>query len=186
MGSEHPNIVPYGTIFATKDDRQIVLAIGSDKQFVELCTIIGAPELADDPRFSTNPARVRQRIPLCAILQKRILEWNREELLQALHAMAVPAGAVNDMNEVCEQPEVLSMLLDGTTTNGTHLQAIRTVAFDLAGVRPRAELSAPPHYGEHTHAILRDMLHYGDGAIHTLHERMCIYAPGEGTATGTR
>ncbi|HDS28970.1 MAG TPA: CoA transferase, partial [Candidatus Acetothermia bacterium] len=164
---------------------QIVLAVGSDKQFAHLCAAIGAPELANDPRFSTNPARVRERASLCAMLRKRILDWNQEELLQALHARAVPAGAVNNMKEVCEQPEVSSMLLDGTTSNGRRLQALRTVAFDVVGVGARAELSPPPHYGEHTHAILRDMLHYSDEAIQTLKERMCIYVPDEGTATGT-
>lgn len=185
MGSDHPNIVPYGTIFTTKDNRQIVLAIGSDKQFAHLCAVVGAPELVNDPRFSTNLARVRERTSLYATLRKRILEWNQEELLQALHAKAVPAGAVNSMKEVCEQPEVSSMLLDGTTSNGRRLQAIRTVAFDVVGVGARAELSPPPHYGEHTHAILHDMLHYSDEAIQTLNERMCIHVPGEGTATDT-
>jgi crotonobetainyl-CoA:carnitine CoA-transferase CaiB-like acyl-CoA transferase len=185
IGSDHPNIVPYGTMFTTKDNRHIVLAIGSDKQFARLCAILGAPELVDDPRFATNPARVRERDSLCAILRERIMEWDQEELLQALHARAVPAGAVNNMKEVCEQPAVSSMLLEGTTSHGTRLQAIRTVAFDSGGVRSRAELSPPPHYGEHTYAVLRDMLQYGDEAIQTLHERMCVYVPGEGTATGT-
>ncbi len=186
MGSDHPNIVPYGTIFSTKDDRQIVLAIGSDKQFRELCIIIEDPELADNAKYATNPVRVRERAALCAILQKKIRNWNQDDLLQALHAKAVPAGAVNDMAQVCELPEVSAMLLDGTATNGQRLRAIRSVAFDVAGAQPRDDIAAPPHYGEHTRAVLRDMLQYTDEAIQTLHERTCIYAPGEGTSTGSR
>jgi crotonobetainyl-CoA:carnitine CoA-transferase CaiB-like acyl-CoA transferase len=51
IGSDHPNIVPYGTLFTTKDEKLLVLAIGSDKQFEALCTVLGCAELAKDSRF---------------------------------------------------------------------------------------------------------------------------------------
>ena len=58
MGSLHPNIAPYGEIFACADQKLLVLASGSDKQFVKICEILSIPETARDPRFATNQLRV--------------------------------------------------------------------------------------------------------------------------------
>ena len=71
MGSEHPNIVPYGTIYPTADGRAIVLAIGNDAQFAQLCAALGLPELAADPDFAHNAARVRNRAALNACSRPR-------------------------------------------------------------------------------------------------------------------
>ena len=60
MGSDHPNIVPYGTVLQTRDG-EVVLAVGNDRQFRELCAVAGCPGLGDDPRFATNAARVCHR-----------------------------------------------------------------------------------------------------------------------------
>ena len=67
IGNTHPNIVPYQA-FATADGA-IVVAIGNDRQFVRFADLIGKPELADDPRFETNVARVRNRDVLVPVLE---------------------------------------------------------------------------------------------------------------------
>ena len=175
MGSDHPNIVPYGSIFTTRDNRKVVLAIGNDKQFGKLCAILDIPEVAKDPDFSTNPARVQRRSLLFSLLQDRICKREQVELLHELHTEAVPAGAVNNMSEVCELPEVAPLLLKGETSDGVKLRAIRSVAVGL-GASFRTDVSAPPHYGEHTRPILRELLRYSDEEIQDLHERKCIYA----------
>jgi crotonobetainyl-CoA:carnitine CoA-transferase CaiB-like acyl-CoA transferase len=68
MGSDHPNIVPYGTIYYTSDRKPVVLAIGNDKQFADLCTILGNPGIATDEKFSKNFYRVNNRVELNKIL----------------------------------------------------------------------------------------------------------------------
>ena len=61
MGSDHPSVVPYGTVFETADGKLLTLAVGADRQFRNLCTVLGAPDMGVDERFSTNPQRVRNR-----------------------------------------------------------------------------------------------------------------------------
>ena len=61
MGSDHPSVVPYGIVFEMQDGKQLMLAVGNDKQFAALCGILGCPELAADERFSRNPDRVHNR-----------------------------------------------------------------------------------------------------------------------------
>jgi len=96
MGNAHPSIAPY-ELFAAGDGTRLVLAVGNDRQFARLCELIGAPELAADERFATNPARVAARAELRALLERRLAArpaaaWARE-LLDA----GVPAGEVNDL-----------------------------------------------------------------------------------------
>lgn len=168
MGSDHPNIVPYGTMFTTRDNRQIVLAVGNDKQFKDLCAVLGVPQMATDPAFVANHARVRGRTPLCKRLQELISKWGKDELLSTLLAAGVPAGAVNNMKEVCEQPEVAAMLVEGVTSMGERVRAIGSVAFDFVGASLRSELSPPPHYGEDTRAVLKQQLQRSDREIEAL------------------
>ena len=61
MGSDHPSVVPYGTVFETADGKLLTLAVGADRQFRNLCTVLGAPDMGVDERFATNPQRVRNR-----------------------------------------------------------------------------------------------------------------------------
>ena len=61
IGSDHPSICPYGTIFECSDGSLVTLAIGSDKQFQNLCTVLGKPSLAFEERFKSNPNRVKNR-----------------------------------------------------------------------------------------------------------------------------
>lgn len=61
MGSDHPSVVPYGTTFEAADGKLLTLAVGADRQFRNLCAVLGAPELGVDERFATNPKRVVHR-----------------------------------------------------------------------------------------------------------------------------
>src|SRR5690606_13784406 len=91
MGSEHPNIVPYGSVFTCKDGLQLVLAIGDDRQFRRLCQALGDAALADMPAFAGNRARVQHRDEVNQQLKKLISQQERAELLQELHRLHVPA-----------------------------------------------------------------------------------------------
>ncbi len=176
MGSDHPNIVPYGTIFYTRDEKPIVLAVGNDKQFADLCFILGFAELAKDPRFLTNFDRVNNRDELKAILQKLIGSVDRKPLLEALMKRNVPAGGVYNMKEVFEVKESREMLIESNKNNGKPLKGLRTVAFSFNGNEFTSDLAIPPHYGEHTILILSDLLGYSAEKIQSLTDNQVIYA----------
>ena len=133
IGTKHPNIAPYGDVFACADNRDIVLAVGTDRQFQSLCDAIGLPELAQNVLFSTNPSRVENRSDLNAALQTAIMGFDRDNLLSSLVTQRVPAGSIRDMREVFEQPAAQQMILNYTLPDGTAATCVRTVAFDIAG-----------------------------------------------------
>lgn len=95
MGNEHPSIAPY-EVFACSDG-ELVLAVGNDRQFGALCEVLGAPQLADDPRFASNSARVEHRSALHEALEARLANRPAGEWAAVLTAARVPAGVVNDI-----------------------------------------------------------------------------------------
>ena len=97
MGNRHPSIAPYQT-FDTAD-RPIAVAVGNDKQFRAFTAALGLPELADDPRFVTNPARVAHRDDLCALLIPALKAHGADHWYARLSAVGVPAGPINDLAE---------------------------------------------------------------------------------------
>ena len=98
-GSSHPNIAPYGDLLLL-NDRYIVLAVGSDKQFKSLCEIIGNESLITDPRFVDNKSRVEHREDLINELQKSTSGLNAEALSAEFNIKGVPAGLVKRLDEV--------------------------------------------------------------------------------------
>ncbi|MEJ8803508.1 CaiB/BaiF CoA transferase family protein [Pontibacter sp. H249] len=141
IGSEHPTIVPYGTVYTTKDEKQLVLAIGDDRQFKKLCTILGNQALADDPKYKNNYSRIQNRVELNAILCRLIQEQLRDAFLEQLHRQHVPAGAVNSIPEVFELPQAQDMLLQHEGSK----PGVRQVAFKLQG-QQLPSLQPPPPY----------------------------------------
>ena len=95
MGNRHPSIAPYELLRA--GEGEIVLAVGNDRQFAALCEVLGAPELAADERFATNPARVENRDALRPLLEAALAERPAAEWVELLRALRVPAGVVNDV-----------------------------------------------------------------------------------------
>lgn len=127
IGSDHPNIVPYGTIFNTKDEKMIVLAIGSDKQFEELCTILNCNEIAKDEKYATNYKRVQNREELKEILSLKIKSFLKDDLLEKLVKVHVPAGAVNNLEEVFETEEAKKLVLSKENIKGIRNKAFRSL-----------------------------------------------------------
>lgn len=105
MGNGHANLVPYQA-FATRDG-ELIVAVGNDAQFARLCAILGL-DLAGDPRFATNPARVTHRDALIPLLARAILDWAKADLYEALEAEGVPAGPINRVDEVFADPQVIA------------------------------------------------------------------------------
>ena len=98
--------MPY-QVFAASDGHLIV-AVGNDSQFRNYCGVIGLPELSADPRFSTNPQRVKNREELVPLLAERMATGARDHWLAALEGVGVPAGPINTLDHVYEDPQVLA------------------------------------------------------------------------------
>jgi crotonobetainyl-CoA:carnitine CoA-transferase CaiB-like acyl-CoA transferase len=107
MGNAHPSIAPYELFPAA--DGQIVLAVGNDRQFAALCDVLGLPELATDPRFARNSARVTNRTALREMLGRALSNDPARDLVQRLTAARVPAGVVNDLRAAFGLAEELGL-----------------------------------------------------------------------------
>ena len=103
-GNDHPNIVPY-RVFATSDGH-VILAVGNDSQFTKLCHILGCDDLANDPKFSTNEARVTNRDALVALLEPLTSKHTKVHLLAMCETRGVPAGPINTMKDLFDDPQV--------------------------------------------------------------------------------
>ncbi len=132
MGSQHPNISPYGDVFLTKDNLPIVLAIGTEKQFQLLCKVLKVDSLKDDNRFNINTLRVKNRKELADELGKAIIHFDRKSLLNLLKKEGVPAGSIRNMKEVFELEQARDMILKETLEDGSETKRVKTVAFTIS------------------------------------------------------
>jgi crotonobetainyl-CoA:carnitine CoA-transferase CaiB-like acyl-CoA transferase len=142
MGNEHPNIVPYGTLFPTKDNKEVILAVGSDKQFQSLCELLNLPELAK--LFPTNALRVKNREEVVDALRKSMLNWEKEVLLEALEVRAIPAGGLNNMEDVFKLPLAQKLLLQSPENQ---IKGVRSFVAKISSIPTLEKLKTPPSLG---------------------------------------
>lgn len=156
MGNAHPNVVPYRNFPVA--DGEVIIAVGNDGQFRRLCAMLGAPDLADCPEFSTNSARVRNRAALEARLRALLSTWPREALIAGMEAAGVPGGPINSIEQVFEDAQIRArgMLEQHALADDTELPLVRFPV--RLSVTPATIRSAPPALGKDTHRILRERL----------------------------
>ena len=155
-GNAHQNLVPY-QVFAASDGHLIV-AVGNDSQFRNYCGAIGLPELSADPRFSTNPQRVKNREELVPLLAERMATGERDHWLAALEGVGVPAGPINTLDQVYEDPHVLARGMKRELPHpaaGKVPMAASPLKFSGS---PVAYRRPPPMLGEHTGQVLSERL----------------------------
>lgn len=153
QGSHHPNIAPYGESFLTKDGKRILLAVGSDRQFFDLLHVLNIDPVTFEQKFSTNHRRVENRDELGHVLAVRIGQLHAGELLLKIHQFKIPAGIIQNVQEVFEMKEAKELLL-----NADGIKGVKTVVANVAGDRLSvAGLLPPPHFGEHTSEILESL-----------------------------
>jgi crotonobetainyl-CoA:carnitine CoA-transferase CaiB-like acyl-CoA transferase len=160
-GSAHPNIAPYGDVFVTKDGKELLLAVGNDKQFKALCGIL-ALDLSKDPKFSTNMARVTNRHALNEQLSSAISQQQSSVLAKALNDEKIPGGLIQNLADVFGEPEAKELLLaDGA------LKGLRNFVGS-----PKLPISShflpPPSLGQHTDHVLAKRLNYSSKTIQDL------------------
>ena len=108
MGNQHPSVAPYEPLRCA--DRELVVAIGNDRQFGMLCDVLGVAELADDARFATNAARVANRDPICAARSRTAwVSGPPTSGPRMLSEARVPAGVVNDIAAAFELARALEL-----------------------------------------------------------------------------
>ncbi len=155
-GNAHPNIVPYQT-FATSDGH-IIVAAGNDGQYRKFITAGGRPDLGDDPRFATNPMRVRHRDILVPMLAEMVRTKTKQEWISLLEANGVPCGPINNLDEVFVNPQVdaRGLRFDLPHPSGGKVKLVGS-PMKLSGT-PAQYGIPPPLLGQHTDEVLRDLL----------------------------
>jgi glutaryl-CoA transferase len=157
-GNQHPNIVPY-QVFAAVDGHLIVAA-GNDAQFARFCGIIKRPDLANDVRFTTNPARLKHRVALISELQREISKHRKDELIAAMEANNIPGGPINRLDEVFASDQVAAREMKITVPHPLAGKG----AVDLIGnpvkfsATPVSYRHPPPLCGQHTDEVLEELL----------------------------
>ncbi|MBI2726899.1 MAG: CoA transferase [Polaromonas sp.] len=160
-GNAHPNIQPQD-VYACADG-DFILVVGNDGQFGKLCEVLGAADWSSDERFATNAQRVRNIAVLSALLEERFSLWKRVDLIAALDGAGVPAGAINSVPEVFEDPQVRhrEMLKSVPHPSGVMVPQVGTpMRFSEAQLKT---CDAPPLLGQHSDAILADLGYDGPG-----------------------
>jgi crotonobetainyl-CoA:carnitine CoA-transferase CaiB-like acyl-CoA transferase len=170
-GDEHANIVPY-KVFKCADD-YLVLAVGNDGQFIRFCAYAGIPELSRDPRFETNSNRIENRQELYEILPPYMEKKTRAEWLEGLEAIDVPAGPVNNIEQVFSDPQIIQrgmkLEMPLADSEGGSIDLISN-PINLSGT-PVSYRYPPPTIGEHTEELLRELLDLEPSEIDGLRER---------------
>jgi crotonobetainyl-CoA:carnitine CoA-transferase CaiB-like acyl-CoA transferase len=128
IGSTHPNICPYGELFTTANGELITFAIGSNKQFGNLCESLNLTQLVTDIKFKDNFSRVKNRIELEGLISEKVLKINSSELIKELHEKFVPVAKINSIDEVFQSPDAKSLILNETIA-GVKTQRVKTVVF---------------------------------------------------------
>jgi crotonobetainyl-CoA:carnitine CoA-transferase CaiB-like acyl-CoA transferase len=163
LGNAHPNVVPYQA-FRTADGFA-VLAVGNDEQFRRFAACAGRPELAEDKRFRTNAGRVRNRAALVPAVRALMAERTTAEWLALLEPAGVPCGPINGLRAAFADRQVQAR---GMVARLAHPLAgeVPVVASPMKFSRTRVEPGRPPPLlGEHTDAVLRDVLGSSDAEI---------------------
>jgi crotonobetainyl-CoA:carnitine CoA-transferase CaiB-like acyl-CoA transferase len=161
MGTAFPTIVPYAAFPAS--DRDIVIAVASEKLWQAFCPAIGHPELAGHPDYATNALRVKNRAVLEPLLGGILRQRTCAEWISLLQSAGIPCTPIRTLREVVDDPQAAAremfVPVDGFTVTGAPVK----LAAAPGRVRHRA-----PALGEHTRQILGERLGLDAGALDRL------------------
>ncbi|MGH6769397.1 MAG: CaiB/BaiF CoA transferase family protein [Xanthobacteraceae bacterium] len=157
IGNAHPNIVPY-QVFPVADGH-IIIATGNDSQFGKLCGVLGEPALAEQPEYKDNKGRLAHRTDLVAKLSALTRRMPSGDLLTKLETVGVPAGPINDLDQVFKDPQVvhrgIKLEQPSAAARGGTIPGVRSPL--IIGGKPTAAERPSPRLGEHSAEILREI-----------------------------
>lgn len=174
LGTAHPNTVPYQA-FETQDGF-VIVAANNDDQFRRFCRLAGREELADDPRFATNPARLRHRDILVPEVARIMATKPSAYWIEALSEANVPVCPINDLAQVFADPQVLAREMKISMQH----PAAGDASVELIGnpIRmsetPVSYRRPPPTRGEHTDEVLREVFGIDDTEVAELRRNEII------------
>ncbi|MEW5250441.1 CaiB/BaiF CoA transferase family protein [Microbulbifer sp. 2201CG32-9] len=166
QGTAHPNIVPYQAV--PSSDGYFMLAVGNDEQFKRFCSIAGLDQLAENPAYTTNAARVLARERLIPLIEEATSGRPSAWWLEELSAAQVPCGPINDLEQVFADPQVRArgMVIEQKHPAAGKVRTVRNPA--VFSESPLEYELGPPLLGEHTDEVLRQLLHKDDDTIASL------------------
>jgi len=155
LGNAHPNISPYEVVPTA--DGHLILAVGNDGQFARLCKILGLEDMSADARFATNKARVANREAVRAAVIAKTETWTKADLLAACGENAVPAGPINSIDEMFDDPQIKArdLKIDLAAQDGTVIPGVRTPI--ILSETPLTYHRPSPALGEHTDEVLAEL-----------------------------
>ena len=172
LGSGHPSLSPYRN-FCCGDKQWIFIAGGNDRLWKRMANAIGLGSLVDDPKFATNPERVKHRQELEAIVQEAVDRFDRPGLLKILEEAGVPATPVNNIDQVLQDPQIDALRMVWQMPHAVKGN-LPVVAFPLAFSRMSTSLRRnAPRLGEHTEEVLEE-IGYGKDEIAQLRQKKVI------------
>jgi crotonobetainyl-CoA:carnitine CoA-transferase CaiB-like acyl-CoA transferase len=155
LGSGHPALAPYRN-FRCADRQWIFIAGGNDRLWKRIAEALGLKPLTEDPKFVTNPERVKHRQELDARVQQAVERFDRPTLLKVLEEAGVPATPVNSIDQVLGDAQVGALNLVWEMSHPRRGK-LPVVAFPLLFSRSQTALRRnPPRLGEHTDEILQE------------------------------
>ncbi len=165
-GNAHPTISPYETFAAS--DGWLNIGVANDKFWALFCSVLGRPDLRDDPAFARARDRAANRVALKAVLQPLIQARPRAEWVTALTASGVPCGEIRTVADVCENPQ----LTDRGQIQAVQHPAAGTVRYVASAIRfddaPPPPARPAPRLGEHRDELLSEWLGLDTAAIAAL------------------
>lgn len=155
LGNAHPNISPYEVV--PTEDGHLILAVGNDGQFRRFCRLLGIEQVAEDERFATNKARVANRGEVQRLVVAETMKWKKAHLLAACGENAIPAGPINSIAEMFDDPQVKArgLRIDLEAADGTVIAGVRNPI--VLSETPLAYHRPSPALGEHTADVLAEL-----------------------------
>ena len=173
LGTAHPNTVPYQVFPAA--DGHFILGAANDAQFRRYCEAAGVPELANDPRYLTNPDRVRNRDALIETLSQISSQHPTRYWLERLDQAGVPCAPVNTIDQVFADPQVKHRQMQITMPHPATNSEVRLVGDPIKlSATPVTYRHPPPMMGQHTVSVLQELLGVSDSEIRRLRKQNII------------